>query len=54
MSAMRSRTATSISRWALMLRMMPARIPPAMATIGIANTRKGTKTSSSKMCMAAS
>jgi hypothetical protein len=30
-----------------------ARIPPAMATSGIANTRKGTNRSSSRRCMAA-
>ena len=53
-SAIRSCTAASSRRWALIVRMMPARIQPATATIGTANTIIGAITDSSVQHMVGS
>ena len=46
-AAIRSRAASSASFCWPSMRTMPAVMPPMMATIGIANTRKGMKNSGS-------
>jgi hypothetical protein len=43
--AMRSRWASSMMRWRLMVFTIPAVMPPTMAMMGMENTRNGTNTS---------